>query len=139
MRVTSRRPTGLHECLLRTRTDWLDAPLVTCLPLQDNVVNAYLARVRAEVARHHVVQTHVFSTFFLTRLMDPKPPPVRSTLATLLARLNYANVQKCAPCTRQAAASWRVVLNAYLASVRATYSLVSFMRCQLVMHDGHVA
>ena len=66
--------------------------------VQDSVVNAYLARVHADVAKKQPVPPFLFTTFFLTRLMDPKPPPIRSTLATLLTRLHYGNVQRCVGC-----------------------------------------
>lgn len=63
--------------------------------LQDGVVNAYLAKVFDNLPRHMARAVHLFSTFFFTKLLGPKPPVIHSTPKQLLNAIKYMDVRRC--------------------------------------------
>jgi Ulp1 family protease len=62
---------------------------------QDGVINAYLAKVFDNLPGHMAQAVHLFSTFFFTKLLGPKPAAIRSTPEQILSAIKYMDVRRC--------------------------------------------
>ena len=61
---------------------------------QDGVVNTYLAKVASLLPPQLQDRTHLFTTFFITKLLGPIEPELQSSVAQLMQSIQYMNVRR---------------------------------------------
>jgi hypothetical protein len=66
------------------------------MSMQSGVVNSYLAAVHRHVSPQWSNPPFLFTTFFLSQLIGPRPPPVKSSVGSLMRLINYMALQKYA-------------------------------------------
>ena len=58
-------------------------------------MNAHLAKVVSMLPLHLQTRTHLFTTFFITKLLGADELDLDSSIQQLMQRLQYVNVQRC--------------------------------------------
>ena len=59
-------------------------------------MNAHLAKVHSMLPAHLRDRTHLFTTFFMSKLLGTDERNLKSSVAELMQGLQYMNVQRCA-------------------------------------------
>jgi hypothetical protein len=62
--------------------------------VQDQVVNTYLAKVFDSLPPALARRTLLFTTFFMSKLLDTMEPPLQASIGQLMGSLQYMNVQR---------------------------------------------